>query len=209
MTMNACSALIVVLFSFACCMKVASADSKCHAKSGTCQETNSASCGGVYERRLCSGSSTRVCCVPISGGGCTAEQKRLACQLRDSSRVVAFATHVSQISDNATPDKNLNDMCTGGRASRSSYKSTCSCSAPGGSICLHEKLLRYLVALQSSGKVTINELAGGCHSCKSFHYAGFAVDLNRRDGRTPEYTTKCRQMGGKAINEGTHLHCQF
>ena len=54
----------------------------------------------------------------------------------------------------------------------------------------------------------INELAGACHSCKSRHYSGLAVDLHN-DARSQEYIDKCNAMGGLGIDEHNHIHCQF
>lgn len=203
---TSCFFLAAAVFGLLC-LQAAWADSNCEAKSGTCQYVNAATCDGMYERGLCSGSSTRLCCAPISC--CTVVQKSLACQLVNSSNVVARTTHESGITDNANALQNLEDMCSGGRASRSSYQSTCACSAPGGSLCLSEQLLSYLHVLSQNGTVTITELAGGCHSCYSFHYAGLAVDLSWSDNRSAEYVAKCNEMGGTGIDETSHVHCHF
>ncbi|XP_070184422.1 uncharacterized protein [Littorina saxatilis] len=190
-------------------------DRRCRSRSGTCQLTSTQCRGGSYVSGLCGGPSNRRCCVRRTGGNtggggsCTAEQKRLACDLFRSSNVQAAQRHPSGQRDNAYPYNNLRDMCNGGKASRSRYHCTGKgCNAPGGSTCLSTKLLKYLVNLKSSGRVIINELAGACHSCQSRHYSGLAVDLHN-DRRTSEYLRKCTQMGGWGQNEGSHVHCQF
>ena len=57
----------------------------------------------------------------------------------------------------------------------------------------------------------VNEIAGACHSCKSKHYLGRAVDIDPTKSYTSAKTMLdlCENMGGKALNETNHIHCQF
>ncbi|KAK7499203.1 hypothetical protein BaRGS_00009463 [Batillaria attramentaria] len=198
-----------------CCIPSSGSDSRCTSRGGTCQDS-SRTCGGYYKSGLCSGPATRRCCHPTSGEGpCSRRHSFLACQVFRSSNVRAAQRHPSGVSDNAYAYNNLRDMCSpGGKAARSSYScNVCRSGTPGGSVCLSIALLEYLVELQDSGTVIINELAGACHSCMSRHYSGLAVDLHKKDfngrDRTADYMRRCRNNGGVAIDEGSHVHCQF
>ncbi|CAL1546607.1 unnamed protein product [Lymnaea stagnalis] len=147
------------------------------------------------------------------GAACPAASVTLACGLlaKQTAGVLHLATrHPSGVADSAYAYNNIKDMCDGNLAHRSHY--TCSeCpspGAPGGSVCLSHSLLAYLTALVAKGQVTVNELAGACHSCGSRHYQGMAVDLHN-DARSAEYLATCTSMGGWGQNEGNHIHCQF
>lgn len=90
---------------------------------------------------------------------------------------------------------------------------TCSeCSypgAPGGDVCLDEKLLNFINELGKEKNIFVSSIAGACHSCTSKHYLGLAVDLSRRSDDYNYYMQKCTNMSGKPLNEGSHVHCQF
>lgn len=171
----------------------------------------SSSCAGSYVRYLCGGPNNRRCCISDERGGCTELQKDLACELFKADNVRAARRHPSGQKDNAYPYNNLRDMCLGRKASRSSYNCNNGCYAPGGTTCLSKDLLTYLVHLKDSGKtIIINELAGACHSCRSRHYSGLAVDLHRpNEAYRKLYMSQCVRHGGWALNEATHVHCQF
>ncbi|KAK7102321.1 uncharacterized protein [Littorina saxatilis] len=145
-----------------------------------------------------------------AAGSCSAEQKRLACELAGSANVQAAHVHPSGVHDGAYANNNLHDMCNGLKAQRSHY--TCaecrSPGAPGGTTCLSLNLLKFLQDLKNHGRVIINELSGACHGCSSRHYSGLAVDLHN-DARSSEYMTKCKTHGGLPLDEGNHIHCQF
>jgi len=156
----------------------------------------------------CSGSSGSS----SASGSCSATQQQKACTLlaKASSGSLDLAKrHPSGVHDNAYAYNNIRDMCDGKQASRSSYScSTCTTGTPGGSVCLTNNLLDYLIHLVNNGRVIVNELAGACHSCTSRHYRGEAVDLHN-DHRSAEYLRECTAMGGWGQNEGDHIHCQF
>ncbi|XP_076435368.1 uncharacterized protein LOC143275273 [Babylonia areolata] len=190
-------------------------DARCTERGGRCQYTSSACDGGSYVRNLCGGPYNRRCCVSSGWGwdwgwGCSKKVKDLACELfsPDGDRIAA-KRHPSGQKDNAYPYNNLRDVCNGGKASRSSYRCSSQCHAPGGSTCLSPKMLKYLVDLKNSGKIWINELAGACHSCTSRHYSGLAVDLHKFPGHYQRYMKACTDAGGWALEERNHVHCQF
>lgn len=169
----------------------------------------------VAGRYLASKSSSSCGSSSSSGGptgSCSSQQREKACTLLNLHKrgVVDLASrHPSGVSDNAYAYNNINDMCNGHKASRSSYScSTCPSGTPGGSVCLTNDLLDYLIYLANKGKIIVNELAGACHSCSSRHYNGQAVDLHN-DARTSEYLRTCVTMGGWSQDEGDHVHCQF
>ncbi|PVD35639.1 hypothetical protein C0Q70_02602 [Pomacea canaliculata] len=112
-------------------------------------------------------------------GACSAREKELACELLRNPKIGLARVHPSGKTDNAYAYNNLRDMCNGLKASRSSYScSECATGAPGGTVCLSEKVLEYLATLaQKYDDVYVTELAGACHSCSSLHYSGKAVDL--------------------------------
>ncbi|KAK6185079.1 hypothetical protein SNE40_007397 [Patella caerulea] len=198
-----------------CCIKIGG-DSKCTSRSGRCQMTWSSCSGGRYSRNLCAGVSSRQCCIKSGSttGRCsssTAKQK--ACSILShhrAGRITLANRHPSGVRDQAYPLKNIQDACNGRRVSRSRY--TCrECrnpGAPGGTVCLSAKLLTYLDSLARLGNIYVTSIAGACHSCNSRHYRGLAVDL-RRQGRFSEYIRKCNSMGGRGIDERTHIHCQL
>ncbi|XP_055867298.1 uncharacterized protein LOC106076586 [Biomphalaria glabrata] len=149
----------------------------------------------------------------MCASACPTSAKDKACTLLqkyNSGDLGLAMSHPSGKQDNAYAYNNIRDMCKGLRASRSNYScSECKTGpAPGGSVCLTDKLLTYLITLVSKGKVYVTELAGACHSCTSKHYLGQAVDL-RLSTRSQEYINTCKLMGGFGQNEGNHVHCQF
>ena len=54
-----------------------------------------------------------------AAGTCSAEQKRLACELAASANIVAAQRHPSGVHDNAYSYNNIHDMCNGYMAHRS------------------------------------------------------------------------------------------
>ena len=52
----------------------------------------------------------------------------------------------------------------------------------------------------------MNEIAGACHGCGSWHYEGKAVDL-QTSSRNQDYMDTCRRYGGSPLDEGHHIHC--
>jgi len=155
----------------------------------------------------CSGGSSGS----TASGTCSSAQKQKACTLlaKSGHGLDLAKRHPSGVSDNAYAYNNIRDMCNGHQASRSSYScSTCPTGTPGGSVCLTNNLLDYLIKLVNNGNVIVNELAGACHSCNSRHYRGEAVDLHN-DHRSAEYLRECTAMGGWGQDEGNHIHCQF
>ncbi|VDI62865.1 Hypothetical predicted protein [Mytilus galloprovincialis] len=85
--------------------------------------------------------------------------------------------------------------------------------SPGGSVCLHLNLLKYIYAIGSRGNVKVNEIAGACHTTsKSKHYKGRAADISIRGQygtRKKEYMNSCRTFGGVPFDETSHIHCQM
>lgn len=56
----------------------------------------------------------------------------------------------------------------------------------------------------------VNEIAGACHSCRSKHYLGRAVDLHSASKNQTSIMLKtCVDMGGWGQDEKSHVHCQF
>lgn len=135
-------------------------------------------------------------------------------KLNDQEKITLWDRHPSGVKDNATALDNIRDACNGKAASRSKYtcKECPTPGAPGGEVCLQPILLRYMVDLfPKIGYFHVNEIAGACHSCKSKHYLGRAVDIDPTKSYTSAKTMLdlCENMGGKALNETNHIHCQF
>jgi len=55
----------------------------------------------------------------------------------------------------------------------------------------------------------VNEVAGACHSCRSVHYLGRAVDMDFSPGDAEYMVNICTDMGGWGLDEKSHVHCQF
>ncbi|KAK6176768.1 hypothetical protein SNE40_015003 [Patella caerulea] len=150
-------------------------------------------------------------CSSSGGGACgSAAAKADACHilsLHNSKKIELWNVHPSGVRDQAFALQNIKDACNGHAASRSSYSCN-GCAAPGGHVCLDANLLKYIRTLGDGGYIHVNEISGACHSCTSRHYRGLAVDLHN-DGRSSEYMSKCVAMGGWALDEGNHIHCQF
>lgn len=129
----------------------------------------------------------------------------------NNANIILRTDHPSKKVDSAYANKNMEDTCNGRAACRSMY--TCSeCSypgAPGGDVCLDEKLLNFINELGKEKNIFVSSIAGACHSCTSKHYLGLAVDLSRRSDDYNYYMQKCTNMSGKPLNEGSHVHCQF
>ncbi|ESO90852.1 hypothetical protein LOTGIDRAFT_233609 [Lottia gigantea] len=192
-------------------VSVVAGDWRCLALGGNCQYTFARYCSGSYRRNLCRGSYSRRCCLSNSSGSCS--ESAAACRilaLHNSGDIFLRNRHPSGVNDGAFPLLNIRDACNGREAKRSSYScGECSSgSAPGGSVCIDNRVLSYIEAISELHSVTITSIAGACHGCNSKHYLGRAVDV-RRNGPYPSYVTKCNQLGGRGIDERTHIHCQF
>ncbi|XP_062612493.1 uncharacterized protein LOC134274253 [Saccostrea cucullata] len=157
---------------------------------------------------------------------CSEIAKNLSCQILEAhelNNLILYSTHVRENppDDGANALQNIQDACQGRPARRSSY--SCKISgkthvAPGGTICLDELILQYVIDLQSTAyKPQINSLAGSCHTSTSLHYSGMAVDLqlnkiagtDKRDKNQEEaYTKACKTANGWH-HGGTHVHCQI
>ncbi|XP_061176163.1 uncharacterized protein LOC133185121 [Saccostrea echinata] len=157
---------------------------------------------------------------------CSGIAKTLSCEILEahkSDKLTLLGTHVRQDppDDGADALRNIQDACEGKTARRSSY----SCeingethTSPGGTVCLDELILQYVIDLQKTAyKPQINSLAGSCHTTTSLHYSGMAVDLqlnkltgtNLRDPDQEEaYKQACSKAGGWS-HGGTHVHCQI
>ncbi|KAK3102387.1 hypothetical protein FSP39_011009 [Pinctada imbricata] len=154
------------------------------------------------------------CSSTSSGsGGCTATAKDYACRIlamHNSGKIHLWERHPSGVHDNAYSYNNIKDTCDGHKATVSHY--TCaecrSPGAPGGQVCLNEQLLKYIYDVGVKGYAHINEVAGACHSCHSYHYRGRAVDIDPGSRRS-DFITMCRNHGGWALDEGNHIHCEF
>lgn len=135
-------------------------------------------------------------------------------KLNDKGAITLWNRHPSGVKDNATALDNIRDACNGKAASRSNYTCT-ECpkpGAPGGSVCLQPPLLRYLVSLaEKVGYYHVNELAGACHTCRSLHYQGRAVDIEpaKSKAKTQSMIDLCFDMQGLGVNETNHIHCEF
>ena len=158
------------------------------------------------------------CKIYLSGSCGSATAKQYACDLlnwHNAGKIHLWTLHPSRQPDNAYAYNNIRDTCQGKAASRSAYKcSLCGSPAPGGTICLSETLLRYIHTLAGNGQkyIHVNEVAGACHHCGSAHYKGTAVDLDnsgKSAARQSEFMSLCRSMGGYALDEGNHIHCNF
>ncbi|XP_060084568.1 uncharacterized protein LOC132563834 [Ylistrum balloti] len=138
--------------------------------------------------------------------------KNLACeilQMHNSGRINLWDRHPSGNHDNAYAYNNIRDTCRGLAASRSSYYcDLCGTDTPGGTVCLSRTLLQFIYDLGKAGSMHVNEIAGACHHCHSSHYLGTAVDI-QTSSRNNEIMAKCRSMGGFALDETSHIHCNF
>lgn len=135
-------------------------------------------------------------------------------ELNNQGSITLWNRHPSGVKDNATALDNIRDACNGTAASRSHY--TCSeCpkpGAPGGTVCLQDILLRYMLSLAAKvGYIHVNEIAGACHTCRSLHYQGRAVDIDPTKSKTKaqDMIDLCFDMQGIGINETNHIHCSF
>lgn len=143
--------------------------------------------------------------------------KDCACKLlklNEENKITLWDRHLSGVKDNATALDNIKDACKGEAASRSNYtcKECPNPGAPGGEVCLHAILLKYMLNLATKiGYIHVNEIAGACHTCKSKHYQGLAVDIDptKSYDKAKTMLEMCTNMGGKALNETNHIHCQF
>ncbi|XP_022108097.1 uncharacterized protein LOC110988663 [Acanthaster planci] len=167
-------------------------------------------------------SSPPTTALPTTASGiCGSTVQSLACQVQSDSRITLLNVNPSGVNDGADAKSNIKDTCDGGEARRSSYCCTLSggktgCS-PGGSICLSEDVLQYLLELANSGaSFQVNSIAGACHSNTSYHYQGTAVDLQVFDESSHvAWMNRCASMGA-VENKGpgdrghsTHTHCAF
>ncbi|MGW4064229.1 hypothetical protein ACWEGE_38475 [Amycolatopsis sp. NPDC004747] len=126
--------------------------------------------------------------------------------------------HESGVTDNATALKEINQAASGLAAQRSSYG-----TAPGGSVCLKESMLKGLYFVGSAYRLSISEIAGGSHTAGSAHYDGRAFDISVINGVTVDsgnayyrdVMQSCRNNGASLVlgpgdaGHDTHLHCQW
>ncbi|XP_022108118.1 uncharacterized protein LOC110988675 [Acanthaster planci] len=157
------------------------------------------------------------CCSDFpSGCNCSLDVKRLACEVQSNSHITLLTVNPSGVNDGADAKSNIQDTCNGGKARRSSYCCKAGCS-PGGSICLSEKVLQYVLALANeTHSIQVNSLAGACHSNTSHHYQGTAVDLQVFDESShTAWMDKCGDMeavenlGPGNPGHSSHTHCAF
>lgn len=151
---------------------------------------------------------------------------QLARQLISGGRVSFTSSHSSGCGkgDGADAASNINDAANGRVARRSAYDcSSTHPSAPGGTVALHESMLRGMLELSKSYTFQITEIAGGQHSGTSRHYAGVAFDVNEINGQHvsashPHYRdfmNRARALGATEVlgpgsaGHSTHLHCAW
>nr|XP_022314023.1 uncharacterized protein LOC111118716 isoform X2 [Crassostrea virginica] len=146
---------------------------------------------------------------------CSAAVKSVACRIKYLSKISLLKRNPSGVIDGADPYSNIRDACAGRKVKRSSY--TCSQGkAPGGTTCLDLKVLQYIYYLGTTSRyrVQVNAIAGACHSRRSKHYAGKAVDLQlfgskaTRRAQEKAFRAACSKRGGWS-HGGTHVHCQI
>ncbi|XP_045205022.2 uncharacterized protein LOC123557559 [Mercenaria mercenaria] len=164
----------------------------------------------------------------LCAGYCNVGSKWAACMvlgLAVGGEIRLWDKHVSGEIDNAFPYNNVRDTCNGRAAARSHYpcEECLSPGAPGGHICLDYRVLSFIHTLyyyKLAGlvpSVSVNELAGACHSCRSYHYEGLAVDVNYNGtldlfGLFSDLTRMqdlCDFMGGWNHYDKSHFHCDF
>ncbi|XP_071479998.1 uncharacterized protein [Diadema antillarum] len=221
-----------------CCF-TADTDEECatynhptHGQVGSCISTTQCPYGN-YISNLCPSQPAGIkCCFSKptetcgSGGGgepcsdlCGSTVKSLAQQILDfhiAGKVTLRTSHLSGVSDGADPYNNIRDTILGCKATRSSY-SCAQGSAPGGTVCLSQSVLNYILGLANDGhSMVVNSLVGACHGKNSLHYQGLAVDL------TPSYSASystfmnwCQDMGSEQMtgpgypSSSSHVHCAF
>ena len=108
----------------------------------------------------------------------------------------------------ASVKNNLQDLADGKKPKTTKQFKQCSPpqTTPGNSDTeVDAELLKFLVDLSGSNKLTINALTGGCHTANSSHYKGKAVDL----GCSPQLQKSViDQIGSKyGISDGTGEYC--
>lgn len=197
-----------------CCILDNEKDLPCINEGGRCQET-SIPCDR-YESGKCGGNSNRKCCVPLKGTpSCNVTVVKAACKIRNTQKITLIKVNPSGVNDSADPDSNIRDTCYGKEAKRSSYKCD-EGQAPGGSTCLDLKILQYIYDLGTSTKyqVQVNAIAGACHTTRSKHYDGKAVDFQLfgkgtdKEAQAKAFMDECTKHGGWS-HGGTHVHCQI
>nr|XP_022336213.1 uncharacterized protein LOC111132676 [Crassostrea virginica] len=196
-----------------CCINNNPGDTACIEKGLKCQQISNGC--NQYQSGLCSGGWTRRCCFNTASTSCSAAVKSVACRIKYLSKISLLKRNPSGVIDGADPYSNIRDACAGRKVKRSSY--TCSQGkAPGGTTCLDLKVLQYIYYLGTTSRyrVQVNAIAGACHSRRSKHYAGKAVDLQlfgskaTRRAQEKAFRAACSKRGGWS-HGGTHVHCQI
>jgi hypothetical protein len=137
-----------------------------------------------------------------------------------NGRITLARSHVSGVSDSATPYQNIVDTAHGYAARRSSYG-----TAPGGSVALDMRVLQTLRHLGSAASYSVSEIAGGTHAGHSLHYSGRAFDVNIVNGASVRggsgywvVVDACRAYGATNIyypahdpygGHQNHVHCDW
>jgi len=161
--------------------------------------------------------SASACSLGPSGppsipGQCPHQQLTKACsilQKNEAGLVTLAKVHKDGHKDHATPYDNIKNMCEGRKAVISGYScAACETGAPGGTVCISNWVLDYILEAAKNGTLTINQLTGGCAECNSPHYQGLAVDMSS-PGRNDQFLSTCTTMGGVEKDQGTSVTCDF
>ncbi|XP_071479997.1 uncharacterized protein [Diadema antillarum] len=157
------------------------------------------------------------------GGSCGSTVQSLACEvlaLHNAGSIYLLTDNgvlnPSGSGDGADSYSNIVDTCNGYTALRSSYCCSSGCT-PGGSTCLSQTLLEYIIDLADDGHyLQINAIAGACHSTNSYHYRGTAVDFQIFSSSSySQWMSKCsaygavENLGPGYPGHSTHTHCAF
>jgi len=114
-----------------------------------------------------------------TGGEISGDAQSIAQQIiqqADAGKIVFNVLDSSDSASRSTPRLNIEDTAAGKKANTSTR-----CggdSAPDSSVALDVNLLKFILDMSNNTKITINALAGQCHtSPNSNHYKGKAVDF--------------------------------
>jgi hypothetical protein len=158
-------------------------------------------------------------CLEGSGSGeATGNRASLAQQILAHSKITLLQFHVgNRYHPASTARQNIIDTSQGKKAALSPDCST------GSETDLSEQMLRAVLSLAQQSTLTINILAGGCHTNGSRHYGGRAVDFGAVNGQLiraghpniSQFLARCRELGAvEAFGPGdaghdTHIHCAW
>ncbi len=136
-------------------------------------------------------------------GAVSGDAKSLAQQLLD--RVGSGQISTLDNGTGASVKNNLQDLADGKNPKTSKQFKQCATPPATADTEVDPQLLKFLVDLSGSNKLTINALTGGCHTANSNHYKGKAVDL----GCSPQLQKSViDQIGSKyGISDGTGEYC--